>query len=242
MKAKRFPNKNPLRIDVLTIFPKMVDAVLSESLIGKARDKKLLDLRVVDIRAFSDDKHKTVDDRLYGGGAGMLLKPEPLYRALRSVGVPHRKKRGKAPWVIYLSPQGNPFTQKIAEDLSKRKHLVLLCGHYEGIDERLFRWIDSEISLGEVVYTGGEIPALAVVDATARLIPGVVKESDSVKWDSFSAGWKGLLDCPHYTRPAVWRGQAAPDVLLSGDHEKIRQWRLKESIKNTRQKRPDLLK
>jgi tRNA (guanine37-N1)-methyltransferase len=236
------PKKQILRIDVLTIFPKMFDGVFSESLLGKAQQKGLVDLRVRDLRDHTDDKHRTVDDRPYGGGPGMVMKPEPLFQALRDMGVPAKKKKtAKAPLVIYLSPQGVPFTQDLANRLSREKHLVLLCGHYEGIDERLFEWIDLEICVGDVVYTGGEIPAMAVADAVIRQVPGVVKEADSIAWDSFSEAWKGQLDCPHYTRPAEWRGRKVPDVLLQGNHKAIQEWRTQQALDNTRRKRPDLI-
>lgn len=230
------------RIDVLTIFPKMFDGPLSESLLGKARQRGLVDVRVSDIRPFAENKHKSVDDRPYGGGPGMVMMAEPIFRALRAAGVPAKKTAGRGPLVIYLSPQGRPLTQKLVEALAKQKRLVLLCGHYEGIDERLFPWIDMEVAVGEAVFSGGEIPAMAVVDAIVRTIPGAVKEADSVKWDSFSEGCSGLLDCPHYTRPAVWRGKKVPPVLLSGRHEDIRRWRAEQSHHMTRKKRPDLLK
>lgn len=234
--------KSKLRIDILTLFPGMFEGPLSESLIGKARLKGSVDLRVTDIRSFSDNKHRTVDDRPYGGGAGMVMQAEPLFRALRYCGVPAVKKKGKAPLVLYMSPQGRPLTQALADELATRKHLVLLCGHYEGIDERLFDWIDLEVSVGDVVYTGGEIPALALTDAVVRKVPGTVKEEDSLTWDSFGAGWDGGLDCPHYTRPAVWRKRPVPAVLMSGDHKGIQAWRSERARENTKKKRPDLLK
>jgi tRNA (guanine37-N1)-methyltransferase len=239
MKASK--KASPLRIDILTIFPRMFEGVLSESLLGKAREKGLLDVRLHDVRDHSQDKRRGVDDRPYGGGAGMVMMAEPIFRALRAAGVPGGKRRGAGPTVIYLSPQGRPLTQKLAAELASKKRLVLLAGHYEGIDERLFDWIDLEVGVGDVVYTGGEIPALALVDAVARTVPGVIKEADSVHFDSFSDGWKGLLDCPHYTRPAVWRGRKVPDVLLSGDHGAIRAWREGQALANTKLKRPDLL-
>lgn len=222
-----------MRIDVLTIFPRMFDGVLNESLLGKARLAKKIDIRVHDIREQSDDKHRTVDDRPYGGGPGMVMRAEPIYRTLKKVG-------GK-PFVIYLSPQGKPLTQKLADALSKKKQVALICGHYEGIDERLFEFVDLEVSLGDVVLTGGEIPAMAVIDAVARKRPGVVKEMDSLKWDSFAEGWEGRLDCPHYTRPAEWRGRKVPPELLSGDHAAIARWRAARSEAATKLKRPDLL-
>ncbi len=218
----------------------MFEGVFAESLLGKARGKGLVDLRVTDIRDHADDKHHTADDRPFGGGPGMVMKPEPLYGALKAVGA-IRRGRGR-PVVIFLSPQGRPFTQVLADRLAKEKRLVLVCGHYEGIDERLMEWIDFEVSLADVVLTGGEIPAMALVDAVTRKIPGVVKEADSLKWDSFAEGWAGRLDCPHYTRPADWRGRKAPRILLGGDHKAIAAWREKMSTVATRNKRPDLLK
>jgi tRNA (guanine37-N1)-methyltransferase len=235
--------KAELRVDILTIFPRMFDGPLTESLVGKAREKGLVDLRVRDIRDFSDDtKHHGVDDRPYGGGPGMVMKAEPIFRAFRACGVPARKKKGKGPVVIFLSPQGKPLTQPLADSLARKKRLVLLCGHYEGIDERLAGWIDLEVSVGDVVYTGGEIPALALTDAVVRQVPGTVKERDSLTWDSFSSGWEGGLDCSHYTRPALWRGKKVPAALLSGDHKAIAAWREERARKNTKEKRPDLLK
>ncbi len=219
----------------------MFEGVFTESLLGKARQKGLLDIRVRDIRDHADDRHRTVDDRPYGGGPGMVMKPEPLFRALRAAGVPARKRKGRGPWVVYLSPQGEPLTHGLAKSLARKKHLVLVCGHYEGVDERILDWVDAEVSVGDAVYTGGEIPAMALADAAARQIPGVVQQADSLKYDSFAEGWGGLLDCPHYTRPALWRGRKVPDVLLGGDHKAIQAWRKQEALRNTRSKRPDLL-
>jgi tRNA (guanine37-N1)-methyltransferase len=237
-----------LRIDILTLFPRMFEGVFSESLLGKARLRKLVDLRVSDIRDFALDKHRTADDRPYGGGPGMVLKPEPLWGALKAAGAggplrgPGARKNARRPTVIYLSPQGRPLTQKLADELAKKKQLVLVAGHYEGIDERIFDWVDMEVSVGDVVLTGGEIPAMALVDAVVRKVPGVVKENASLEWDSFAGGWEGRLDCPHFTRPAEWRGRSVPDVLLGGDHQEIQSWREKESRTATKKKRPDLVK
>lgn len=225
------------RIDVITLFPKMFDGPLTESLLGKAKEKGLLDLRIHNLRDFSEDpKHHAVDDRPYGGGAGMVIQAEPIYKALQSL--VKSRKRGTQPYVIFLSPQGRVLRQKVAQELVQRPWLVLLCGHYEGIDERIMRWVDEEISMGDVVLTGGEIPAMALADAVVRLIPGVVKESDSILHDSFQ---NGLLDHPHYTRPAVWRRQGVPAVLLSGDHAAIKAWRQQQAKAATMKKRPDLL-
>lgn len=235
--------KAALGIDILTIFPRMFEGPLTESLVGKARERGRVDVRILDIRDFTDDeKHRTVDDRTYGGGPGMVMKAEPIFRAFRACGVPAAKKKGKGPLVVYMSPQGRPLTQALADELAKKKRLVILCGHYEGIDERLHDWIDLEVSVGDVVYTGGEIPAMALADAVVRQVPGTVKEKDSLSWDSFAQGWEGGLDCSHYTRPAVWRKRAVPPVLLSGDHKAILAWRAEQARKNTLKKRPDLLK
>ena len=223
------------RLDIVTLFPKMFEGPMTESLLGKARDKGLVDVRIHDLRDFSADaRHRTVDDRPFGGGAGMVLQAEPVFRALKQI-----RGRGKAkPYVVYLSPQGSVLTQKLAQSLAARPWVVLLCGHYEGIDERLMRFVDAEISIGDYVLTGGELPAMVVADAFIRLIPGVVKESESIRNDSFQ---EDRLDYPHYTRPALWRGQRVPPVLLSGDHGEIRAWRTDASLRATLKKRPDLV-
>ena len=209
----------------------MFEGPLSESLMGKARERGLLKLSIHSIRDFTSDARHTADDRTYGGGAGMVLLAEPIYRALR-------KLRTRRAHVVHLSPQGKPFSQRLAQKLSRKKHLILLCGRYEGVDQRLLEFVDEDISIGDYVLTGGEIPAMVLVDAVARLIPGVVQKEDSLEQESFR---HGLLDWPHYTRPAVWRGRSVPKVLLSGDHQKILKWRQAQSLKNTRRKRPDLL-
>ena len=232
-----------MKIDILTIFSGMFQGPLTESLIAKAREKKILEVNVIDIRSFSKDKHKKVDDKPFGGGAGMVMKAEPLYEAIKSAGVKKRNCKYKnpynKPYVIYMSPQGKPLNSDIVKNLSKFKHLVILCGHYEGIDERIMNFVDDEISIGDYVLTGGELPAMVLTDCVARMIPGVVKEEDSVKNDSF---YNGFLDHPHYTRPAVFKGMRVPDVLLSGDHKKIEQWRKNESAQRTKKRRPDLIK
>jgi tRNA (guanine37-N1)-methyltransferase len=239
----KLKNRPRLRIDILTLFPRMFEGPLTESLIGRARERGTVDVRIVNIRDFSDDaKHRAVDDRPYGGGPGMVLRAEPVYRALRACGVPARKARNRGPLVVHLTPQGRPFTQATADEWAKKKRLVLLCGHYEGIDERISAWVDREVSVGDVVYTGGEIPALAVTDAVVRQVPGTVKERDSLTWDSFAKGWSGGLDCPHFTRPSVWRRRKVPAALLSGDHKAIAAWRAERALDNTRKKRPDLIK
>jgi tRNA (guanine37-N1)-methyltransferase len=232
-----------MKIDILTIFPKMFQGFFSESLIGKAVKKGVLQVRVTDIRSFSKDKHRKVDDKPFGGGVGMVLKPEPLYNAIKSIRVRKKNKLYKnfhaKPYVIYMSPQGKPLNNEIVKELSKFKHLVFVCGHYEGIDERIIDYVDEEISIGDYVLTGGEVPTMVVLDSVARMVPGVVKEVESVKNDSF---YNGFLDYPHYTRPAIFKGHKVPDVLLSGDHKKIAIWRKKQAYERTKQRRPDLLK
>ncbi|MDR3306106.1 MAG: tRNA (guanosine(37)-N1)-methyltransferase TrmD [Endomicrobium sp.] len=232
-----------MRIDILTIFPAMLQGALTESLIGKALQNKILDINLVNIRSFSKDKHKKVDDKPFGGGAGMVMKPEPLYDAIKGVGVKKKNRYYKKPYakpcVIYMSPQGKPLNNEIVKSLARFKHLVIVCGHYEGIDERVMNYVDEEISIGDYVLTGGEIPAMVLIDSVARMLPGVVKEESSVTNDSF---YNGLLDYPHYTRPAVFKGHKVPDILLSGEHRKIEEWRRKEAYKRTKERRPDLLK
>ncbi|MGA2089843.1 MAG: tRNA (guanosine(37)-N1)-methyltransferase TrmD [Endomicrobiales bacterium] len=224
-----------MKIDILTIFPAMFDGPLTESLISRAREKKILDIHIHDIRALTTDKHHCVDDKPFGGGPGMVMKPEPLYRALAAVGATRKKNR---PYVIYLSPQGQRLGQTLATTLARHTHLVLVCGHYEGIDERVMRWIDAEVSIGDYVLTGGELPAMVLIDVIARLLPGVVKERLSVEQDSF---YNKLLDYPHYTRPAVFKRMKVPPVLLSGDHARMDAWRKEQALERTRQRRPDLL-
>ncbi|MDR1523412.1 MAG: tRNA (guanosine(37)-N1)-methyltransferase TrmD [Endomicrobium sp.] len=232
-----------MKIDILTIFPKIFQGFFLESLIGKAVRKGVLEVRLTDIRSFSKDKHKKVDDKPFGGGVGMVLKPEPLYDAIKSVGVKKKNNLYKnfyaKPYVIYMSPQGKTLNNEIVKEFSKFKHLVFVCGHYEGIDERIIDYVDEEISIGDYVLTGGEVSTMVVVDSVARMLPGVIKEESSVKNDSF---YNGFLDYPHYTRPAIFKGRKVPDVLLSGDHKKIDQWRKNESYERTKKRRPDLLK
>ena len=224
-----------MKITLLTIFPQMCEAVLGESILGRARKAGLLDVRVVDIRPFSDAKHKNTDDYPFGGGAGMLMTPQPIAAVFQSVCGDHFS--GKR---IFLGPCGVPFRQELAEQLSREEELVLLCGHYEGVDQRVLdHYIDLEISLGDFILTGGELAALAVTDCIARLLPGVLGSADSAVDESFSAS--GLLEYPQYTRPRVFEGEEVPAVLLSGDHAKIAAWRRKQSILRTARLRPDLL-
>ncbi len=220
----------------------MFDGPMSESLLGRARKRGLVEVRVHNLRDWSGDlRHHAVDDRPYGGGPGMVIQAEPIYQALKALGAGGAKLFGKKakPHVVYLSPQGKALTQAIAARLSKRPWVTLLCGHYEGIDERMKGLIDEEISIGDYVLTGGEIPAMVLADVIVRLVPGVVKEPGSIAEESFQ---HGRLDYPHYTRPSVWRGQSVPAVLLSGDHAAIKRWREARSLEGTRKKRPDLLK
>lgn len=225
-------------IDILTLFPSMLEAPLKASLMGRARQAGLVEIRVHDLRHWSDDKrHAKVDDRSFGGGAGMVIRPEPLYRALKDLGA--LRRGASKPWVIFLSPQGRVLDQKMASSLSRKKRLLLVCGHYEGIDERAMEWVDQEVSIGDYVLTGGELPALVLTDAVVRLVPGVVGDPESVEKDSFS---DGLLDYPHYTRPSLWRGREVPEILLSGNHAAIEKWRRDQALKQTAAKRPELLK
>jgi len=215
----------------------MFEGPFSSSLVGRAQEAGRVVVRIHDLRKWSDDtRHSKVDDRPYGGGAGMVIKPEPLYRALKDLGV--MKNRAK-PWVVFMSPQGVKFDQKTAEKLVKKKRILLICGHYEGIDERLMSWVDQEISIGDYVLTGGELPAMVVTDTIVRLVPGVVGDPLSLERDSFSSG---ILDYPHYTRPSLWRGKKVPAVLLSGNHADIEKWRRQEAVRRTKARRPDLLK
>ena len=218
--------------DVLTLFPQMFNP-LEESIIGRARKNKQININLVNIRDFSENKHKKVDDTPYGGGAGMVMMPDVVYRAYKSL-----KNRDNAK-VIYMSPQGKTLNQKKVIELSKEKHLIILCGHYEGIDERVLdKIVDEEISIGDYVLTGGEIPAMVLIDSVSRYVEGVLKE-DSIKEESFS---NGLLEYPQYTRPEVFEGMKVPEVLLSGHHENIEKWRKEKSLEITKKKRPELLK
>ena len=219
-----------MRFDVLTLFPEMFE-VLNQSIIGRAKEKGLINVNLINIRDFSNNKHKKVDDTPYGGGAGMVMQPDVVYDAYKSV----KDEKAK---VIYMSPQGKKLDQKKVEELSKQEHLILLCGHYEGIDQRVLdKIVDEEISIGDYVLTGGELPAMVLIDAVSRYVEGVLKD-DSTKEESFS---QGLLEYPQYTRPEVFEGQQVPEVLLSGHHENIDKWRRMQSLQITLNKRPDLL-
>ena len=222
-----------MRIDIVTIFPEAF-AALDVSIIGRARERGLIEIQVRDLRDYTTDRHRQVDDVPYGGGPGMVMKPEPFYAAIDALRVPGIPSR-----LLLTSPQGRPFTQRVAEELARESHLILLCGRYEGVDERVVTGLGAEeISIGDFVLTGGELAAMVIVDATVRLVDGVVGDQASVAAESFAAG---LLDYPHYTRPAEFRGQRVPDVLLTGHHEHIRVWRRREQLRRTLERRPDLL-
>jgi tRNA (guanine37-N1)-methyltransferase len=221
-----------LRIDVLTLFPGMLGGFLTESILGRAVDKGLLGVQVHDLRQWAVDKHRTADDRPFGGGAGMVLRPEPVFSALEQLQTPGCRR-------IYLTPDGTPLSPALAEELSRESHLVLLSGHYEGIDQRIRdTLIDQEISVGDYVLTNGTLAAAVVIDALSRFIPGVLGEEKSLTHESFSGK---LLDFPQYTRPAEFRGMSVPEVLLSGNHAEIEKWRQARALEKTRQVRPDLL-
>ena len=223
-----------MRFDVVTIFPAMIEQAVAAGIVGRAIDRGTLSVTVHDLRAFTLDRHRVVDDVPYGGGPGMVLKPEPICRALDAI----ESDGGVEPIVLLTSPQGTVFRQAVAERLAAAPRLVVICGRYEGVDERVRARVHEEISIGDYVLSGGELAALVIVDAVARLVPGVVGDEQSVAEDSFS---RGLLDFPHYTRPADWNGDKVPDVLLSGNHAAIRRWRKREALARTYARRPDLL-
>lgn len=221
-----------MKIDILTLFPEMMEGPLNQSILKRAQEKNLLSIKIWDLRKWTKDNHKTVDGKPFGGGAGMVMMIEVIDRALEEL----KTKESK---VIFLTPQGQPFKQRKAQELSSAKHLIFLCGHYEGVDERVREnLVDEEISLGDFVLTGGEIPAMAVIDATARLLPGVLGNKDSIKDESFN---KNRLEYPQYTRPADYKGWKVPKELLSGNHKEIDRWREESSLKRTKKVRPELL-
>jgi tRNA (guanine37-N1)-methyltransferase len=224
-----------MKFDIVTIFPRMFDLPLAEGIVGRASARGLVDLRVHDLRDFTEDRHRTVDDVPFGGGPGMILKVKPVVDAVEAI----RRERGEPSTVILTSPQGRPFSQAEAVRLSRLPHVVVVCGRYEGVDERVReRLATEELSIGDYVLTGGELPAMVILDAVARLLPGAVGDEQSVESDSFS---RGLLDFPHYTRPAEFEGMKVPDVLVSGHHGEIRRWRKREALRRTLERRPELL-
>jgi tRNA (guanine37-N1)-methyltransferase len=224
-----------MKFDIVTIFPRMVSAPLGEGIVGRAIERGLLDVAVHDLRGFTTDRHRVVDDMPFGGGPGMVMKPEPLFRAVEHI----RQDRGTPGAVVLTSPDGAKLTHVVAERLCAAGHVVILCGRYEGVDERVRRYLATdEISIGDYVVSGGELPALVIVDAVARLVPGVVGDEESVRRDSFATG---LLDHPQYTRPADFAGMPVPPVLLSGHHGEVEKWRRREALARTLQRRPDLL-
>ena len=221
-----------MRIDVFTVFPEILRSPLRESLLGRAIEARIVDVRVHDLRSWTDDRHRSVDDEAYGGGPGMVLKPEPLFRAVESLD----PDRGR---VLLLSPAGRRLDQSLVRDLAGEEHLTLLCGRYEGVDERVVQGLPAEeVSIGDYVLSGGELPALVLIEAVTRLVPGVIGKEESHERDSFSE--PGVLDHPHYTRPPEFRGMTVPGVLRSGDHGAIERWRREAALEKTRRNRPDL--
>ncbi len=222
-----------LQVEILTLFPRMCEGYLGESILGKARESGLLEARVTDIREYASGKHRVTDDAPYGGGGGMVMKPEPLVAAIEAA-----RERIPGARVLLTSPRGVPLSQRLAEDLAEHGRIVIACGRYEGVDERVRTAVDMEVSAGDFVLTGGELAALCVVDAAARLVPGVLGNDTSAGRESFAG--EPLLEYPHYTRPPEFRGEAVPEVLLSGDHRRVERWRRRESLRATRDRRPDL--
>lgn len=224
-----------MKIEIMTLFPEMCEAVLSESIVGRARKAGKIELKCRQIREYTQDKHRRVDDTPYGGGMGMVMQCEPIYNCYKAV----CDDMGAKPHTIYMSPKGKIFNQQKAIELAKTENILIICGHYEGVDQRILdKIVDEEISIGDYVLTGGEIPAMAVADAVARMCPGVL--SDEICFTDESI-YSGLLEYPQYTRPEVWEGEAVPPVLLSGHHKNIEKWRLEQSIELTKKRRPDLL-
>jgi tRNA (guanine37-N1)-methyltransferase len=223
-----------LQFDILTIFPNVFDCIFNESMIKKAQEKKKIKIVVHDVRDYTTERHRKVDDKPFGGGPGMVMQPQPLFDAVKSI---RGKRRTK---VLLMTPSGKPFGQKMAHRLAKEKNLIIICGHYEGVDERVREYlVDESISIGDYVLTGGEIPAMVIVDSVARLLPGVLGRESSLTDESFE---HNLLEYPHYTRPANFNGMKVPNMLLSGNHQSIKEWRLKQSILRTKKIRPDLIK
>ncbi len=226
-----------MRIEVLTTFPQIVEAVAGESILGRARQKGIVDVEAVNLRDFTEDRHRTTDDEPYGGGPGMVMKCEPVFKAVEAL---KARRPGQRPRVLLMTPQGRRFDQKMAEELAGESYLMIVCGRYEGVDERIREHLATdEVSIGDFVLTGGELAALVILDAVARLLPGALGDETSPETESFSCG---LLEYPQYTRPADFRGHRVPDVLLSGNHAEIEKWRRAEAVRRTLERRPDLLK
>ncbi len=224
-----------MRIDILTLFPDMCESVYTESIVGRSIAKGLLEIHSHNIRDYSDNKHNNVDDTPYGGGMGMIMQAQPIYGCFKAL----CEELGARPHLIYMSPQGKVLTQQRVKELSKLPNIALLCGHYEGVDERVIeKIVDEEISIGDYVLTGGELPALVLSDCIARMIPGVLASDEAMENESH---YSGLLEYPQYTKPAVWKGMEVPEVLLSGHHANIEKWRKEQSLKRTKERRPDLL-
>lgn len=221
-----------ITIDVVTLFPGFFKGPLSESLLKKAQERGLVKIRTHNLRDWTHDRHKTADGKPFGGGAGMVMKPEPLFECIEAI--------GKKAWTVLLDPQGEPMSQKLAQKLSKKKHIVLIAGHYEGVDQRVKdQLIDQEISIGDFITMGGEAPAACLIESIVRLIPGVLGNAESIKHESFQTG---MLEYPHYTRPRDYRGWKVPDVLVSGNHQQVHAWRQRMAEQKTKKKRPDLLR
>lgn len=224
-----------MRFDIITLFPETVECVLNESIIGRAREKGIIDIRCIQLRDYAFNKHRKVDDYPYGGGFGMVMQAEPIYQAYKAI----TENLDYKPYTIYMSPQGKTFRQSTAKKLAKKEHIVILCGHYEGVDQRIIdEIVDDEISIGDFVLTGGEIAAMAVVDSVSRMVDGVLREEGSYSEESH---FNGLLEYPQYTRPEIWNGKSVPEVLLCGNHKLISEWKRKMSIINTFKKRRGML-
>jgi len=243
--SEDIPNQHATTFDILTAFPGMFEGVFSESMIQRAQKEKLVKINVHDLRKWAKDKHKTIDDEPYGGGAGMVLKPEPIFKAVAELKEKFAKKNSpkSVQHTILLTPKGTPYNFRIAEKLSHLDHVILICGHYEGVDHRVFEHLaDEQISIGEYILTGGEIPAMAVVDSVSRLIPGVVGNKGSLEEETFAYTRDGFLKYPMYTRPEEYEGYMVPEVLLSGDHAEVDKWRKEQAETLTKRMRPDLIK
>jgi len=230
-----------MRIDVLSIFPAMFEGVVNESILKIAQEKEAFEFHAHDLRDWTSDFHRTVDDSPYGGGAGMVMKVEPLVDAIEAITAMDAHKPPRKPHVVFMAPVGRTFSQSVAIEYTKFERILLVCGRYEGFDERAFDWADDCLSIGDYVLAGGELPAMVVIEAVVRLLPQVLGNSQSIVEESFSPSNEGLLEHPHYTRPAEFRGRQVPEVLLSGNHAEIEKWRKAKSMERTKQQRPDLL-